>query len=277
MTRALLLGFSLVGLLCACRPTYLISGRVEDLATGAPIGGAYVIAAQSGWGFSNGLVWDKDLSDTTRTGESGEFTLRYRAGPVVTLRIVRDGFNAFGHGFEPRAGLVIRLKALTGAARLPSGFLRVGTYTSGGRYGWDFSRGAIATDSLEADLFPERIGPGSHDDITLAARGGIQCRSSTAMGVDDNFLVLGDSAPRDGYAPRVALDFSGGGGLCFGRTRDGAHYFKFAFTPFGFGSVMDPGVARDLSLQYVYNPGGSPALPFDVRPILPARARAGAR
>jgi hypothetical protein len=74
---------------------------------------------------------------------------------------------------------------------------------------------------------------------------------------------------RKRYGKRPQLDFTGRGGLVFVRTRDGVHYAKFELTPQAFGSFLDHDAKRDAALGYVYGPGGSRYLPFEIPSAAP--------
>jgi hypothetical protein len=87
--------------------------------------------------------------------------------------------------------------------------------------------------------------------------GGVRFVPKEELGVDAHFLVYTDRAPTDGYAETAVIDFASEGGVFFVRTRDGEHFAKFEFTPGAFMQMAGPGVVRDLSLHYVYNPDGS--------------------
>lgn len=244
-----------------CTPERTVSGVVVDFGTGRPLAGVEVTAVQHGWGFSGGtLVWDKDKSTTVTTDADGRFEAPFRWASTVRLRTRQPGYQRFEAYYEADEAVRLRLKEkVVDAPVLPDGFLRVGLRTDGTFYGWDFSRGAIASSADDADILPVRMGAQNRDSITLRApgRGGIVFVPRSSLGVDGMFLVFSDEAPETGYAEEAVLDFASEGGIYFVRTRDGEHYAKFEFTPSGFGQVVEPGVVRDLSLHYVYAPNGS--------------------
>lgn len=100
--------------------------------------------------------------------------------------------------------------------------------------------------------------------LRACGRGGLGYVTAESLGVMSDYLVYADTAPEDGYVNELLLDFKTRGGVVFVRTRDGAHYAKFEFTPSGFGGFMDPDVARDVAFAYVFEPSGSRYLPYAV-------------
>lgn len=245
-----------------------IEGVVTDYETGEPIRGATVTALQHGWGVSNGqLVWDKDKSVSVETDEAGTFAVGFRSWSGVRLRSRAPGYQRFEASWARGDHSEIRLKRrVEGARPLPGGFLRLGIREDGTMYGWDFSTGEVATSPEEADLFPVSVDRDARGTITFRATGagGLRFVSREELGVDAQFLVYTDVAPEDGYTMTAVIDFSSEGGVFFVRTRDGERFAKFAFTPSAFAQMLDPGVARDLALQYVYNPDGSRDLLYQV-------------
>lgn len=244
---------------CAIERT--VTGAVVDYETGVPIGGAEVTAVQHGWGFSSGsLVWDKDKSTMVATDAAGRFVAPFRWASSVRLRARAPGYQRFEAYYAAGDTVRIRLKErVADAPVLPSGFLRLGLRTDGTFYGWDFSRGAIASSAEGADILPVRMGEGSRDAITIRAggAGGILFVPRSELGVDAMFLVYSDEAPEEGYEAEAVIDFGSEGGIYFVRTGDGEHYAKFAFTPSGFGQTVEADVTRDLSLHFVFAPDGS--------------------
>ena len=202
---------------------------------------------------------------TAISGPDGAFDLRYRVGDSVLLLVKQPGYQSFRNHYERDARVRVRLKPLIANYRpLPNGYLNVGLKTDGSFYGWDFATGKLTSDPAEADLFPEQVDADHRGPIRLRAAGlgGIRFVPRAELGVDDQFLSYGDTAPADAYARQVVLDFTGDGGLYFVRTRDGGHYAKVAFSPWSFFMDAGPDVQRDLSLRYVYNPDGGTDLRF---------------
>jgi hypothetical protein len=243
----------------ACGGT--VEGRVSDFATGEPVEGATITAVEHGWGISDGqVVWDKDKSTSVRSDALGAFRLDFRTGSSVHLRASASGYQRFEASYGGTERPHIKLKRrVEGEPRLPDGFLRLGIREDGTMYGWDFSSGRTADSPDNADIFPVSMEEDARGAITFraAGAGGIRFVSAEELGVDDMFLVFSDQAPSDGYTTTAVIDFSSEGGVYFVRTRDGEHYAKFAFTPHAFAQTLDPGVVRDLSLHYVYDPAGS--------------------
>jgi len=264
--RLTTLGLSLLGLQ-ACGGT--IDGTVRDYRTGEPIAGADVTAMEHGWGFRDEtLVWDKDKSTTVTAQPDGSFTASFRYGTSARLRIRSSGYQAFEADYRRGADVDIRLKRrVEGVRPLPRGFLRMGLREDGTTYGWDFSRGEIATSPEDADILPVIVGEGARDSIVFRTpgAGGVLFVPASELGVDNLFLVFSDEAPAEGYRDTEVIDFGSEGGVYFVRTRDGEHYVKFELTPTAFFQTMDSGVVRDLSLHYVYNPDGSRNLFYQVR------------
>lgn len=265
--RPLTLALPLLGL-SACGFGGTVRGTVDDYETGEPIVGAEVTSVEHGWGFRGGsLVWDADKSTTVTTDADGAFTATFRYGTSVRLRVRRPGYQAFEADYRRGADARIRLKRrIEGVRPLPDGFLRMGLREDGTTYGWDFSRGEIATAPEEADLLPVAIGEGMRDSIVFRTpgEGGVRFVPASRIGVDNLFLVFTDEAPADGYEQTSVIDFESEGGVYFVRTRDGARYAKFEFKPSAFSMSADPGVVRDLSLHFVYNPDGSRNLLYQV-------------
>ncbi|HSQ32743.1 MAG TPA: hypothetical protein VLN49_22965 [Gemmatimonadaceae bacterium] len=229
-----------------------------------------VFAYQSGWGIDGGqLIWDKSFPTRAVTGPTGDFVLHYRVGSSARLGIDLPGYNQFRAFSGPWKRVDIRLKRLLPPHdRLPGGEARFGLREDGRLYGWSFDRKAIASSCADADVIPAHVDRETRGQVLLTAcgSGGLRYIPAETLGVRDQFLVYADSAPADGYTNQLLLDFSGRGGIVFVRTRDGSHYAKFAFTPFAFGGFMDPGVVRDVSFTYVYDPGGGRYLPYDMQP-----------
>jgi hypothetical protein len=243
----------------ACGGT--IRGEVTDYESGEPIRGATVTAVRSGWGVSNGqLVWDKDRSVSVMTDVGGAFAVDVRSGSSVKLRAQAGGYQRFeaSYSFRDRPELHLKRRVEL-ERRLPVGFLRLGVRDDGTMYGWDFSSGELATSPEEADIFPVSVDREARGPLTFRASGagGVRFVPKEELGVDALFLVYTDRAPTDGYAETAVIDFESEGGVFFVRTRDGEHFAKFEFTPDAFMQMADPGVVRDLSLHYVYNPDGS--------------------
>lgn len=185
----------------------------------------------------------------------------------VRLRIRRPGYQRFEADYVRGSDPGIRLKRrVEGVGPLPAGFLRMGLRDDGTTYGWNFSRSEIATSPEEADLLPVFVGKDARDSIVFRTpgEGGVQFVSASRLGVDDLFLVFSDEAPADGYEDSAVIDFESEGGVYFVRTRDGEHYAKFEFRPSAFAQTMDPGVVRDLSLHFVFNPDRSRNLFYQV-------------
>jgi hypothetical protein len=247
--------------LAACLAEKHVSGKVTDFETDRPIQGATIRAAQHGWGISNGsLVWDKDYSTYTETDAAGAFTIGYRHGQSVNLWVEHQGYQRFQGWYPKNASVRVRLKQrIEGLKALPSGFLRLGQKTDGSYYGWDFATGRLATSADGADVFPESVELGSRGNMRLrvSGDGGIRFVSREELGVDHMFLIYTDTAPAVGYQATAELDFESDGGIYFVKTRDGEHYAKFEFIPTAFAMESAPDIARDLSLHYVYNPGGT--------------------
>ncbi|HEX8946186.1 MAG TPA: hypothetical protein VF785_23825 [Gemmatimonadaceae bacterium] len=257
----------------SCRWTKTIHGGVTDYDARTPLAGVAVFANQSGWGTSRGtLVWDKEYRYRAQSGPTGDFVLQYRVGDVARLAVDLEGYNHYADYAAPGERVDIRLKRLPPPhPRLPGGQLRFGLKKDGTRYGWAFDRGTIGSSCAEADVIPERVDEDPRGQILISAcgRGGLRFIPAESLGVQTDFLVYADTAPEDGYAGRLLLNFSGRGGIVFVRTRDGMHYAKFAFQPRAFGSFLDPDVKRDAAFGYVFDPGGSRYLPFEIAPRIP--------
>jgi hypothetical protein len=255
----------------ACRSAKTITGGVYDFDSARPLGHVPVRVVQSGWGVSGGgLVWDKEYVSTDTTDAKGAFRVRYRVGGSANVIVAMAGYNEFRHGYEPASEIRIRLKAIAADAKvLPTGFLRLGEYVDGRVYGWDFASAQLTTTADGADLIPDSIATGDRGFMRIRApgKGGIRFVAQAALGVDGQFLVYSGSAPDTGYLPVADLDFAGDGGVYFVRTRDGAHYAKFEFTPSAIGWTAARDIRRDLMLRYVYNPTGSPDLRHNEPPL----------
>lgn len=250
-----------------------IRGRVTDFDTHEPLSGVPVFANQSGWGISGGgVVWDKSYPYRATSGATGEFTLRYRVGSSARLSVDVAGYNAVRAYAEPESRVEIRLKRLPPPhTRLPTGQVRFGLEKDGSTYGFAFDRAKTAASCDDADVVPVRVDADTRGPILLRAcgRGGLHYVTAESLGVISDYLVYADTAPEDGYVNELLLDFKTRGGVVFVRTRDGAHYAKFEFTPSGFGGFMDRDVARDVAFGYVFEPSGSRYLPYEVAPRLP--------
>lgn len=257
-------------LIAACRWTKTVQGRVTDYDTHAPMPGVAVFAYQSGWGTSPGyLVWDQEYRYQAETDQAGGFTLRYRVGSTARLGVDLEGYNRYREYAEPGEHVDIRVKRLPAPhARLTQGQLRLGLKQDGSLYGWSFERATIASSCADADVVPQRVESDTRGPILINAcgQGGLRFIPAETLGVRSDFLVYADTAPDAGYAQQLLLDFSGRGGIVFVRTRDGMHYAKFEFTPYGFGSYLDPGVKRDAAFGYVFDPSGSRYLPYEIPP-----------
>ena len=263
---AVLLG----SLFAACRWTKTVQGRVTDYDSHAPLAGIPVFAYQSGWGTSSGsVIWDAQYPYRAETGQAGDFILRYRVGSIARLSVNLEGYNRFRDYAKPGEHVDIRLKRLPPPhALLPNDQIRFGLRDDGTLYGWAFDRKTIATSCADADILPSRVDAETWGPILINAcgRGGLRFIPAESLGVRRDFLVYADTAPEDGYTRQLLLDFSGRGGLVFVRTRDGQHYAKFEFTTYAFGGFMDRGVKRDVAFGYVFDPGGSRYLPFEILP-----------
>jgi len=257
----------------SCRWTKTIQGRVTDYEAHTPLTGVAVFANQSGWGTSAGsIVWDKEYRYRSESGPAGDFILQYRVGSVARLTVDVEGYNRYVGYAEPGQRVDIRLKRLPPPhARLPGGQLRFGLKKDGTRYGWAFDRATIASSCADADVIPERVDADTRGQILISAcgRGGLRVIPAESLGVQTDFLVYADTAPEEGYARQLLLDFSGRGGIVFVRMRDGMHYAKFEFQPQAFGSFLDADVKRDVAFSYVFDPGGSRYLPFEIAPRSP--------
>lgn len=257
----------------SCQATKTIHGRVVDYETHAPLAGVDIFANQSGWGTSGGsVVWDKEYRYRAESGPAGEFVLHYRVGAVARLTVDREGYNRFSGYATPGERIDILLKRLPARhVRLPHGQLRFGLKKDGSRYGWSFDHATIASSCADADVIPEGVDDEPRGPILIRAcgRGGLRLIPAEALGAQTDFLVYADSAFEEGYARQLLLDFSGRGGIVFVRTRDGMHYAKFEFQPQAFGSFLDADVKRDVAFSYVFDPGGSRYLPFEITPRTP--------
>ena len=257
-------------LIAACRWTKTVEGTITDYDTHAPLPGVPVFAHQSGWGTSPGyLVWDQEYKYRAETDQAGGFTLRYRVGSTARLGVDLEGYNRFSDFAEPGQHVDIRLKRLPPPhARLQHDQIRFGLREDGTLYGWAFDRKTIATSCADADILPERVDGETRGPILINAcgQGGLRFIPAESLGVRRDFLVYADTAPEDGYTRQLLLDFSGQGGIVFVRTRDGQHYAKFEFTPYAFGGYLDRGVKRDAAFEYVFDPGGSRYLPYEILP-----------
>lgn len=251
---------------CGCQFPHELRGQVIEFGNGRPVAGATVTARAHGWGLSQGsLVWDKDKSVRVESGSDGRFHLSHRSGSSVELWVEKAGFVRYSHWYPSDAVVEIKLRRSDPKlARLPTGFLALGLFTSGQFYGWSFALNQQVSSADQADLLPEFMEQDIRGRVVVRAlgNGGIQFVPSSQLGVDSHFLVYSDEAPPDGYQATAVLDFRSEGGIYFVRTRDGRHFAKFEFTPSGFGSRADRGIRRDLQLRFVYNPDGSRRLPF---------------
>lgn len=254
-------------LFASCRSFKSVSGRVSDYDTHASLAGAEVRANQTGWGIGSngGIVWDKSYVTRAVTDASGAYTLTFRVGSVANLTAALPGYSGYRDHAVASATVNIRLKRRPDRpAHLPSGLMRLGLHRDGSTYGWRFDSAATVATCDEADLVPSRMRAADSTPVELRAcgQGGLRFVSAEELGVSNVFLVYADSAPAAGYAESAMLDFSGAGGVLFVRTRDGQHFAKVEFQPNGFGGQLGPGVVRDLSLRYVYNPDGTRDLTF---------------
>ncbi len=77
--------------LFALSTTKTLSGSVIDCQTQQPIENAEVTVYGTGWGWDNGLIWDKSYSSQARTAADGKFSLSYSLGNVVITRL--DGYH----------------------------------------------------------------------------------------------------------------------------------------------------------------------------------------
>ena len=257
-------------LLAACRWTKTVQGRVTDYDTRAPLAGIPVFAYQSGWGTSPGyLVWDDEYPYRAETGQAGDFVLHYRVGHIASLAVDLEGYNQYRDYAKPGQHVDIRLKRLPPPhARLQEGQIRFGLRNDGTLYGWAFDRKTIATSCADADVLPVRVDAEIRGPILINAcgDGGLRFIPAESLGVRRDFLVYADTAPQDGYTRQLLLDFNGRGGIVFVRTRDGQHFAKVEFTTYAFGGFMDRGVKRDAAFGYVFDPGGSRYLPYEILP-----------
>lgn len=249
----------------ACRSDKTIAGSVMDFDTHQPIAGAIVAIDQSGWGWSNGsLVWDKSYQTTTAVDATGAFVAHYTVGSSARLHASASGYNVFEQWYEPGNRASIRLKRLADNA-LPLRLAEIGADDDGLAVGWNFAQQQKTSDPAIADVLPA----GSLADVTKAltlaapAGGGLHFVSTRDLGVEDDPMIYTDTAPADGYATTLTLDFSGPAGVIFVRTRDSRHYAKMLFTPNGLGSEIGHRGGKTLLVNYVYNPSGGRDLPFN--------------
>jgi len=266
VARGLVLLMLLVAL-SACRREQALRGRVIDYDSGAPVSGATVSARQSGWGVSDGsLVWDKSFDYRASSDNDGYFELRYAHGSAAHLWVEAQAYQRLVLWSEPSDRLLLPLKPrFLDDQALTAGHLVFGQYRDKRFFGWDFSTCRQVDESSGADLFPVEMDTDSRGRVVLgtSGQGGLVCQSFSELGAPAQPLTYSDKAPREGYLPRVTLDFTQDeGGVCFVRTRDGAHFAKFAYTPHNFAARADPQLQRDVVLRFVYNPGGGGDLRF---------------
>lgn len=253
----------------SCRLERSIAGEVADYDTHQPIAGVTVSIAQSGWGWSDGsLVWDKSYETRTTSDAAGAFVARYQVGSSAHLHAWIEGFNEFEGWYDAGAHASIRLKRLAPAS-LPLRLAHLGVAEDGAPVGWNFTEGRAESNAAIADVIPTGSVADVTKALTLSAPGGLRFISTRDLGVEDDSMIYVDAAPDAGYTATLALDFAGPAGVIVIRTRDGGHYAKLSFTPNGLGSETGRGAAKALLLNYVYNPSGGRALPFN-RPHLTA-------
>jgi hypothetical protein len=260
--------------LAGCRTTKILTGRVLDYDTRQPIASAAVRAAQSGWGWSNGLVWDKSYESTATSDPTGHFSIRYNVGDSANLVVAADGYSEWRHFYAAGDNAEVRLRRRP-VNPLHSSVLTVGVNNDGSRFGWSFSAGKTTADQLTADLFPEAIaGDGKSIRLLAGGRGGIRFWSRRDLGVEDDVLIFAPPAPPDDYTPAVTLNFGDDSaateGVYFVRTGDGEHFAKFEVGPSRMtGSGL--GVRQSFLFVYVYDPAGGRDLPFEHAPLVPVR------
>ncbi len=71
-----------------------LKGFVYDCNTGIPIDNAQVIAKQTGWGESKGvIVWDKTYKVHTKTNMNGNFGLSLKFNAPTQLLVFKNGYS----------------------------------------------------------------------------------------------------------------------------------------------------------------------------------------
>jgi hypothetical protein len=88
----------------------MVSGTVVDCESGLPVPGATISLRQSGWGYSEYLVWDKAYPFQTESDASGHFEAIWRVGDVANISAKKDGYlEAMQHEF-PGSEVMVRMR-----------------------------------------------------------------------------------------------------------------------------------------------------------------------
>jgi hypothetical protein len=211
-----------------------LSGTVVDADTDLPVANATVDIFTSGWGFNDGrLVWDKTTRHRAHTSPDGRFRLPVGGG--VNLTVAARGY--------PTA--IVSMCSLPGPVRIGGPYpdylnprqIRAGARGSGEAFGWSFDDWGRLVPEHEAEL--RLVGkPPTWSERSALLEAPLGMR----------FVPGGGNPPpppRDGYAPRMRLDFAACGWL-FVRTRGGR---IVAVDPNG-STAEDPDGGRYLLLTY---------------------------
>ena len=187
-----------------------LSGEVRDATTNRPIANAVVEVTNSGWGVRDGgLVWDKDYSRGSQTGEDGKFRVTGVDGGH-RLAVRAPGFPAVQTSLCSRSPMTVYVGGPFDGGDFGK-LLSLGAGADKRRSGWRFSGGGQKVAEADAELTVLRT-PSAGDAVTsFRAPFGMAFRAGTGNP---------PQAPRSGYDTDQTLDLLNDCGWLFVRTRD---------------------------------------------------------
>ena len=260
--------------LAACQPfgvgSKTVTGVVTEYGSGKPIEKAIVALSYIGWGQrDDDIVWDKETVVESVTGRDGSFVASIPDLRSVRVQVSHPRYTTYSGWHDPAQPVDVKLQVdAAPAERLNKDTLQLG-FEQGSPYGWNFAAASVTFNEAEADLWPVTDSSMKRFIVRAPGGGGIVQAPAAELGVTQDLLVYGDTAPDSGYVESTTLDFESveeGPSLYFVRTRDGTHYAKFEFDPANVGLL---GSDRDrqrgtwgIMLTYVHNPNGARNLTY---------------